>query len=88
MPFSNTQRQILLDVHGVGPKIIERLEQIGIDSLHALAQCNAEEICTQISGLLKSTCWRNSPYARQSIQSAIDTARSFTHSGVAQTTAD
>ena len=55
--------------------MIERLEQIGIDSIEMLAATRAEDVCTQISGLLSSTCWRNSPQARQSIQSAIDRAQ-------------
>lgn len=75
MPFSNAEQEALLNTHGVGPKVIERLEQIGINSLDQLAECSADEICTQISGLLMSSCWRNSPQAQQSIQSAIDAAK-------------
>lgn len=75
MPFSKNEQDTLLNAHGVGPKVIERLEQIGIDSLDQLAECSVDEICTQISGMLMSSCWRNSPQARQSIQSAIDAAK-------------
>ena len=84
MPFSNAEQETLLNAHGVGPKVIERLEQIGIGSLDQLAECSADEICSQISALLMSSCWRNSPQARQSIQTAIDTARNFKQQRVAE----
>ena len=80
MTFTDQEKQFLLDAHGVGPKVVERLEQIGIHSLVGLGKCSADQLCMQISELLKSTCWRNSPQARQSIQSAIDQARLFKQS--------
>ena len=76
MAFPDQHKEMLFNAHGVGPKVIERLEQIGIETLDDLAKCSADDLCAQISGLLMSTCWRNSPHAKQSIQAAIDAARS------------
>ncbi|MEM1081929.1 MAG: helix-hairpin-helix domain-containing protein [Pseudomonadota bacterium] len=75
MRFNDDERQRLLEAHGVGPRVIDRLEQIGISSLHELAQCRAEVLCAQISHAIGSSCWRNSPQARQSIQAAVERAQ-------------
>lgn len=74
MAFSQTERRELLAVKGVGQTVIARLEQLGIDSLAKLARCSAEEICAQAAGLVGSTCWKNSPQARNAINAAIDAA--------------
>ncbi|WP_041769508.1 helix-hairpin-helix domain-containing protein [Ectopseudomonas mendocina] len=76
MPFSPNERQALLNVKGVGPTVVQRLEQIGIDSLHELAKASVGEIVTAVAGQLGSTCWKNSPQARAAIQAAIDLAKS------------
>lgn len=73
--FSETERAALLGVHGVGPRVVARLEAQGIASLADLANSDAATICTHISLETGSTCWRNSPQARGSIQAAIDFAR-------------
>jgi len=75
MPFSDREREFLLSVKGVGPKVIERLEAIGIHDLKALSRQNTDQVCSLISGMLGSTCWRNSPMARASISAAIAMAR-------------
>jgi predicted flap endonuclease-1-like 5' DNA nuclease len=74
MSFSDADRRLLLAVRGVGPKVIERLEQLGIDSLDQLAQQNAEGICVAAARLVGGTCWRNSPQARGAIERAIAAA--------------
>jgi predicted flap endonuclease-1-like 5' DNA nuclease len=76
MAFSPEDRAALLAVKGVGPVVVKRLEQLGIDSLAALSQSDAGEIVTSAAGLVGSTCWKNSPQARAAIQAAIDLARS------------
>lgn len=75
MAFQNQDRELLLSVKGVGPKVIERLEQIGFSSLEDLAEASSTEITKWVSDELGSTCWRNSPQARSAIESAISAAR-------------
>ena len=60
---------------GVGDTVIDRLEQIGFTSLAQLADQEASAITLQISGLMNSTCWYNSPQARNAIQAIINLAR-------------
>jgi len=75
MPFTLEERQALLKLKGVGPTVIDRLEQIGIDSLKQLADADALEIVTQASALVGSSCWKNSPQARAAIRAAIAMAQ-------------
>jgi predicted RecB family nuclease len=76
MPFSAEDRALLLAVKGVGPTVIARLEQMGIDRLSKLAQQNPLDICSQAAGLVGSSCWKNSPQARKAIEAAIGAAQS------------
>ena len=78
MPFSAEDRALLLSVRGVGPTVIARLEQIGIEDLPALAGQDAGAVCIAASAVVGSTCWRNSPQARGAIAAAIETARAHT----------
>lgn len=75
MAFDDRDRQLLLAVKGVGPTVLRRLEQMGIDDLAALAIQDAGAICVAASGLVGSTCWKNSPQARAAIDAAIRAAR-------------
>jgi hypothetical protein len=72
--FSPQEQQALLQLKGVGQTVITRLEQIGFHSLAMLRDQDAETITKQISQLMSSTCWHNSPQARASIQAVIDLA--------------
>ena len=76
MPFPGAERARLLGVKGVGPTVIARLEQMGIDRLSKLAKADARTICAQAAGILGSTCWKNSPQARKAIEAAIAEAQS------------
>lgn len=75
MPFPEEQRQALLALKGVGPTVIQRLEQLGFDSLQRLAEADARDIVEQTAALLGSSCWKNSPQARAAIEAAIELAR-------------
>jgi predicted RecB family nuclease len=75
MSFPIDQRQRLLAVKGVGPTVIDRLEQIGFDSLNTLAEANVEGIVKQVAAMLGATCWKNSPQARAAIAGAIAEAK-------------
>lgn len=76
MPFPTNERDALLTVKGVGPTVVQRLEQIGFNSLYELADANVQDIVSIVAAQLGSTCWKNSPQARAAIQAAIDLARS------------
>ncbi|MBA4013049.1 MAG: Pathogenicity locus [Phenylobacterium sp.] len=75
MAFSAEERAVLLAVKGVGPTVVQRLEQVGIEDLAGLAHQDAGAICAAASAMLGSTCWRNSPQARGAIAAAIEAAR-------------
>jgi predicted RecB family nuclease len=75
MPFPLEERRVLLAVKGVGPTVIARLEQMGIESLHHLQRENAAAILARGASLTGSSCWKNSPQARAAITGAIAAAR-------------
>lgn len=75
MGFSADDRATLPAAKGVDPTVIERLEQIGFDSLDALADASAEGIVGQVAAMPGTTCWKNSPQARAAIAGAIAAAR-------------
>ncbi|MCG8291948.1 helix-hairpin-helix domain-containing protein [Pseudomonas entomophila] len=75
MPFPRKERAALLDLKGVGPTVIARLEQMGIESLADLRNANVTDILARASAAVGSTCWRNSPQARAAITAAIVLAK-------------
>ncbi|AMK30806.1 helix-hairpin-helix domain-containing protein [Pseudomonas mosselii] len=75
MAFNAHERAVLLAVKGVGPTVVQRLEQLGYDSLARLAGADALRIVSEAAGLVGSSCWKNSPQARGAIQAAIARAR-------------
>jgi hypothetical protein len=72
--FSDHERHALLQLKGVGATVIARLEEAGYGSLATLRNQDAATITKQISQMMGSTCWHNSPQARSSIQAVIDLA--------------
>lgn len=79
--FPPETRARLVALKGVGPTVVNRLEQIGFRTLEQLAGCEAADLTRQISQMMGSTCWHNSPQARAAIQAIIDFARQ--HAGTA-----
>ena len=75
MAFPAHERTILLAVKGVGPTVVQRLEELGVEDLATLARQDAAALCVAASAQLGSTCWRNSPQARAAITGAIEAAR-------------
>ena len=75
MPFNATERASLLALEGVGATVIGRLEQIGFSSLAELHDQQAGDLTLQISRMMGSTCWHNSPQARRAIQAIIELAK-------------
>jgi hypothetical protein len=79
MGFAAQEREKLLALKGVGETVISRLEQIGFSSLSELTDQDPAAITRQISQMMGSTCWHNSPMARRAVTDvialAIDQAR-------------
>lgn len=73
--FSPEERQSLLAIKGVGPTVLARLEQIGIDCMQQLAESDVDEILASVAAMLGASCWKNSPQARGAIAAAIAHAR-------------
>lgn len=71
MAFSAVEKNALLSVKGVGPTVIKRFEEIGIDSFEKLAVQDAKIIAEMVASMLKTTCWKNSPQALAAIEGAI-----------------
>ncbi len=71
MNFSASDRHALLAVKGVGPKVVERLEQMGFATLAQLADADATDLLAQGAALSGSSCWKNSPQSKAAIQAAI-----------------
>jgi predicted flap endonuclease-1-like 5' DNA nuclease len=76
MGFSKTEKEALLALKGVGPTVVKRLEEIGINSFSELKQLSVEEITKMVASMLHTTCWKNSPQAKSAIAAAIDLAKS------------
>jgi len=75
VPFPPSERRALLAVKGVGPTVIARLEQMGIESLAQLARAHADDLLARGARITGSSCWSNSPQARAAVIGAIEAAR-------------
>lgn len=75
MAFSDSEREALLAVKGVGPTVLKRFEEIGIDTLSELATYQADDIAEMVASMLRTTCWKNSPQAKAAITAAIARAK-------------
>ena len=65
----------MLALKGVGATVIARLEQIGFSSLAELKDAETLVITKQISQMMGSTCWHNSPLAKNAIAAIIALAK-------------
>lgn len=75
MPFSPEEQQSLLAQKGIGPTVVQRLQQMELDDTAKLAAADVNDMLQQGAALSGSTCWRNSPQARAAMQTAIDWAK-------------
>ncbi|WP_319379787.1 hypothetical protein [Thiomicrorhabdus sp.] len=75
MAFSAQEKAALLELKGVGMTVIQRLEEIGIDSFERLAQSGTQEILETVASMLRSSCWKNSPQAKAAIEAAVQRAK-------------
>jgi hypothetical protein len=55
--------------------VISRLEQIGFWKLSQLSDQDPLFITKQISDMMGSTCWHNSPLARGAIRQIVELAK-------------
>lgn len=75
MAISDLEREALLSVKGVGPTVLKRFEEIGIDTFSDLATYQADDIAEMVASMLRTTCWKNSPQAKAAIEAAISRAK-------------
>ncbi|MEC9412496.1 MAG: helix-hairpin-helix domain-containing protein [Pseudomonadota bacterium] len=75
MAFSESEREALLSVKWVGPTVVKRFEEIGINTLSDLATYQAEDIAEMVASMLRTSCWKNSPQAKAAIEGAIARAK-------------
>jgi predicted RecB family nuclease len=75
MGFSSLEKEALLSVKGVGNTVVQRFEEIGIESLSELATYQADDIAEMVASRLRTTCWKNSPQAKRAIEAAIQRAK-------------
>ncbi|MEM9411075.1 MAG: helix-hairpin-helix domain-containing protein [Planctomycetota bacterium] len=75
MPFPPHEREALLELRGIGPTVLKRLEQIGVSSCADLRRYDPDELATAVASMLGSSCWKNSPQARHALDLAIAFAR-------------
>ncbi|WP_104655598.1 Pathogenicity locus [Ralstonia insidiosa] len=75
--FPTAQRTAMLALKGVGPTVIARLEQMGFSQLEQLRDASVDEIVRGGAALTGSTCWRNSPQARNAISAVVALAKTW-----------
>ena len=77
MSFSPEQISELLQLPFVGKTVIQRLQEVGLDDVSTLASSEAHDILEVIAAHLHSSCWKNSPQAKQSINNVIAWAKQY-----------
>ena len=77
MPFTSEQTTALLQVPYVGKTVIQRLQEVGLDDVATLASSDVGEVLEVIAAHLHSSCWKNSPQAKQSIRNIIAWAKQY-----------
>jgi predicted RecB family nuclease len=82
MAFSSADRNTLLAVKGVGPTVVKRLEEMGYDTLLALADADMLTVVSHGAAMTGSTCWKNSPLAKAAVTGAINAAKTATSKNV------
>ena len=60
---------------GIGPTVLKRLTEMGLDNVAILAKTDPDFILQRGAEITGSTCWRNSPQARKAIETAVNWAK-------------
>ena len=69
--FSQEETQSLFAEKGIGKTVLQRLAQMGLDDVAALANADIEEVLSLGALLTGSSCWKNSPQSRAAIATGI-----------------
>jgi hypothetical protein len=75
VPFSETERNTLLAVKGIGPTVVKRLEEMGFASLEQLSKAEMLDVVAHGAVMMGTSCWKNSPQSRAAISGAIEAAK-------------
>ena len=75
MPFSEDEKRSLLSQKGIGATILKSLEEMGLDDVKIMAVTSPDFILQRGAEITGSTCWRNSPQARNAIETAVNWAK-------------
>ena len=59
MSFSIAERRLPLGMPRIGPKVVERLEAAGFDSLHKINQQGVDAVVRVICDSLGGSAWNN-----------------------------
>lgn len=78
MPFTKEEKQQLLKLQGVGETVLQRLEEVDIDSFDEIKKYEPDEILEIVCEHIQSTCWKNSPNAKNAIGSIVQHANTNT----------
>ncbi len=68
----------MLNLKGVGPTVIKRLEGLGYKNFEELRDKDPRELANEVAEYLGSPCWRNSPLARAALERIIVLAEQST----------
>lgn len=71
MAFAKEEREELLAIKGVGNTFIDRLEEMGFWSVEKLKNTSIEQIINCWAEITWSSCYKNSPQAKNAAQNAI-----------------
>ena len=71
MAFTEEEREELLAIKWVGNTFIDRLEEMGFWSVEKLKNTSTEQIVTRWAEIIWSSCYKNSPQAKNAAQNAI-----------------
>lgn len=75
MGFSERERKRMLNLVGVGPMMLTRLEEIGFSSLAQLAKQDPNSIGTIFTQKMGLAGWHRTPRARRTVQTIVEFAR-------------
>ena len=75
--FPQEQRNAMLNLKGVGSTVVDRLEEIGFSELSQLQDVEPADLVQRIAAAVGSTCWRNSPQAKQAMQKIVSLAAAW-----------
>lgn len=59
MNFNAEEKRLLLSIPGIGPRVVQRLEQCGIHSLTQLESTGVEQTVRIVEGRLGPSAWGN-----------------------------